>query len=218
VEEPRDVVAGMRRSYGARSLDEADLAPTWLEQLTAWLEHAVQAGVPEPNAMVLATAGATGAPGARTVLLKALDERGLAFYTNLRSRKGREIEANPRAAVTFVWLTLERQVVVDGALEPVTADEADAYYASRPHGAKLAALASRQSEVITSRSALEQRYAELAERHPEGSSVARPEWWGGQRLVPASVEFWQGRENRLHDRLRYRRTDTGAWVVERLAP
>ena len=208
----------MRRSYGARGLDEADLAPTWLEQLTGWLEHAVQAGVPEPNAMVLATAGADGAPGARTVLLKALDERGLAFYTNLRSRKGREIDANPRAALAFVWLTLERQVVVDGALEPVAAEEADAYYASRPHGAKLAALASPQSEVIASRSALEQRYAELAERHPEGSSVGRPEWWGGHRLVPSTVEFWQGRENRLHDRLRYRRTSTGAWVVERLAP
>jgi pyridoxamine 5'-phosphate oxidase len=208
----------MRRSYGERGLDEADLAPTWLEQLTGWLEHAVQAGVPEPNAMVLATADPGGAPAARTVLLKALDERGLAFFTNLRSRKGREIEANPRAALVFTWLTLERQVVVDGGLEPVAADEADAYFASRPHGAKLAALASAQSEVIASRTELERRHAELAERHPEGSAVARPEWWGGHRLAPTRVEFWQGRENRLHDRLRYRRTSAGAWVVERLAP
>lgn len=208
----------MRRPYGPEGLGENDLAPTWLEQLTGWLQEAVLAGVPEPNAMVLATANADGTPAARTVLLKGLDERGLAFYTNLRSRKGSELEENPRASAVLLWLDLRRQVRVDGDVEEVGAEEADAYFDSRPHGSRLAALASPQSEVIESRDVLDRRHAELAQHHPEGSPVTRPQWWGGRRLVPSSVEFWQGRENRLHDRLRYRREESGSWVVERLAP
>ncbi len=208
----------MRTPYGAGGLGERDLAPTWLEQLTGWLQHAVLEGVPEPNAMVLATADAGGTPAARTVLLKGLDERGLAFYTNLRSRKGSELSQNPRASAVLLWLPLRRQVRVDGAVEEVDADEADAYFASRPHGSRLAALASPQSEVIASRDMLDRRHADLERSYPEGTPVTRPEWWGGRRLVPSSVEFWQGRENRLHDRLRYRREQSGAWVVERLAP
>lgn len=209
----------MRRAYGARGpLLEDGLAATWLDQLTAWLADALQAAVPEPTAMVLATAGRDGAPAARTVLLKGLDERGLAFYTNLRSRKGRELAENPRASALLVWLPLERQVRVDGEVEAVSAEEADAYFDSRPRGSRLAAVASPQSEAVASRAELEERYAELAARHPEESPVARPEWWGGRRIVPSSVEFWQGREDRLHDRLRYRHTGGGAWVVERLAP
>lgn len=209
----------MRRAYGARGpLLEDGLAATWLDQLTAWLADALQAAVPEPTAMVLATAGRDGAPAARTVLLKGLDERGLAFYTNLRSGKGRELAENPRASALLVWLPLERQVRVDGEVEAVSAEEADAYFDSRPRGSRLAAVASPQSEAVASRAELEERYAELAARHPEESPVARPEWWGGRRIVPSSVEFWQGREDRLHDRLRYRHTGGGAWVVERLAP
>ena len=208
----------MRRGYSGRGLNEADLAPTWLEQLMAWIADAVRSEVREPNAMVLATAGADSSPAARTVLLKGLDERGLAFYTNLGSRKGRELEENPRASLAFTWLELERQVRADGTVEPVADEEADAYFASRPRGSQLAALASPQSEVIASREEIEARYAELAQRHPEGSPVARPVWWGGRRLVPSSVEFWQGREDRLHDRLRYRREAGGVWIVERLAP
>ena len=211
-------LATMRRPYRGGRLAESDLAPTWLGQLSRWLDEAVEAGVPEPNAMVLATAGADGAPGARMVLLKGLDERGLAFYTNLRSRKGRELAENPRATLVLAWLSLQRQVVVDGRVEPVGGREADEYFASRPHGARLAALASPQSEPIGSREVLERRHAELAGRHPEGSPVPRPGWWGGLRVVPASVELWQGREDRLHDRLRYRCAGSGEWVIERLAP
>jgi len=208
----------MRRPYGLNGLGEQDLAATWLEQLTGWLGEAVLEGVPEPNAMVLATASADGTPAARTVLLKGLDERGLAFYTNLRSRKGRELAQNPRASAVLLWLTLRRQVRVDGSVEEVDAEEADTYFASRPHGSKLAALASPQSEVVESREVLDLRHTELQKRHRDDSPVARPEWWGGRRLVPSSVEFWQGRENRLHDRLRYRCEESGSWIVERLAP
>jgi len=208
----------MRRPYRGGRLDESDLAPTWLGQLSRWLDEAVEAGVPEPNAMVLATAGADGAPGARMVLLKGLDERGLTFYTNLRSRKGGELAENPRATLVLAWLSLQRQVVVDGRVEPVSDREADEYFASRPHGARLAALASPQSDPIGSREVLERRHSELAERHPEGGPVPRPGWWGGLRVVPASVELWQGREDRLHDRLRYRSTGPRQWVIERLAP
>lgn len=217
MDRPPDVAA-MRSPYGPDGLREADLAATWLGQLTAWLGEAASEGLPEPNAMVLATAGADGAPAARTVLLKGLDDRGLAFYTNLRSRKGRELEQNPRASAVLLWLALRRQVRVDGSVEEVGAEEADAYFGSRPHGSRLAALASPQSELIESREALEREYSAVEARHPGQAPVERPQWWGGRRLVPASVEFWQGRENRLHDRLRYRREGSGAWVVERLAP
>lgn len=207
--------SGTRRSYDRGRLDESDLASDWLAQLGLWLEDAVQARVLEPNAMVLATAGADGTPGARTVLLKGLDERGLAFYTNLRSRKARELDANPAAALVLAWPELQRQVVVDGRVEAVAAAEADAYFASRPLGSRLAAVLSPQSEVIPSRAQLDGRQAELLQacEAPE-----RPQWWGGLRVAPASVEFWQGRADRLHDRLRYRDTGAGRWVVERLAP
>lgn len=204
--------------YGAAGLDEADLAPTWLAQLERWLSEAVEAQVSEPNAMVLATADAGGAPAARAVLLRGLDERGLVFNTNLRSRKGRELAENPRASAVFFWAELHRQVRVDGDMEHVAAEEADAYFASRPLGARISALASHQSEVIESRAALERDHAELARRHTEANPPARPQWWGGLRLVPASVEFWQGRRDRLHDRLRFRRDGSEGWLVERLAP
>lgn len=212
-----DHLADMRRSYELGGLDEADLAPTWLEQFERWLAEAEAAGITEPNAMVLATADASGAPSARTVLLKGLDARGFVLYTNLGSRKARQVAANPRAALTFPWIPLQRQVCVTGRFERIAAAEADAYFASRPHGSQLGAHASPQSSVVASRAELEAVERALAARWPEGAAVPRPAGWGGLRIVPDGVEFWQGRPNRLHDRLRFRATDTG-WVVERLAP
>ncbi len=212
-------VADLRRSYERGELHEADLAPTWLEQFTRWLADAAAAGVREPNAMVLATADAEGRPSARTVLLKHVDERGFVLFTNLGSRKGRDAQANPHAAVVFPWHDqLDRQVVVTGALALVDAAEADAYWASRPRGSRLGALASPQGAVIPSRSVLTDRRAELEREHPEGADVLRPGHWSGLRVVPATVEFWQGRPDRLHDRLRFRATGAGAYAVERLAP
>ena len=169
--------------------------------------------------MVLATASADGAPSARHVLLKGLDERGLAFFTNYGSRKARELDANPRAALLFHWREpAHRQVIVDGTAERLSAEESDEYFTTRPHGSRLGALASSQSSVIESREELERRYEELAARHPEGDPPPRPDWWGGYRVTPVAVEFWQGRPNRLHDRLRFRRAGGGDWKLERLAP
>jgi pyridoxamine 5'-phosphate oxidase len=221
----------LRASYELTSLSEDQLAPTWLEQFELWVEDALRAGLPEPNAMVLATASGGGAPGGRTVLLRGFDERGLRFHTNYDSRKGRELAANPRASLVFPWYAQQRQVIVDGDVEVLAAEESDAYFAARPRRSRIAAAASPQSEVIESRAWLEQRFAELEGRYPEsdpddaeresdaaGEGVLRPGRWGGFLVAPRSVEFWQGRRDRLHDRLRYRRTDAGAWVVERLAP
>jgi pyridoxamine 5'-phosphate oxidase len=205
----------MRRDYAAPPLLEADLAATWLEQFERWLGDAV-GEVDEPNAMILATADPHGRPSARTILLKAVDERGFVFFTSLRSRKGRELEANPRAALVFPWLDVRRQVVVEGPVEALPEAESDAYFASRPRGAQIGALASAQSDVIESRAELERRRDEAAGRFPD--AVPRPAHWGGLRVVPDTVEFWQGRADRLHDRLRYRRDERGAWAVERLAP
>lgn len=207
----------MRQSYERGGLDASDLAEDWLAQLRVWLADAVDAGLREPNAMVLATADADGRPSARTVLLKGLDARGLVLYTNRSSRKGTEIAANPAVSLVFPWIDLQRQVVVCGTAAPVDDAESDAYFASRPRGSQLGAAASPQSTVIPDRATLLDARAALDAAHPEGTAVPRPAHWGGLRVAPDSVEFWQGRPDRLHDRLRYRR-DGGAWVVERLAP
>lgn len=215
--ERRARLAALRRSYERSQLVEDDLAADPMTQFAGWFDDAVAAGLSEPNAMVLATAAPDGAPSARTVLLKGLDERGFVLFTNHGSRKGREMLANPRAALTFPWFEMDRQVVVCGEVEEVDREAAAAYFAGRPHGSQVGAWASEQSSVLPDRAALEARFAELSRRWPEGTEVPLPPHWGGFRVVPGTVEFWQGRASRLHDRLRYRR-DGGAWVVERLAP
>jgi pyridoxamine 5'-phosphate oxidase len=207
-------LADLRRDYVRAGLAESDLAPTWHEQFRRWFADA--AGLLEPNAVVLATATPDGVPSARTVLLKAHDERGLVVFTNLTSRKAREALGNPRATLLCPWVELERQVVVEGDVEQVAREETEAYFRSRPRGSQVGAWVSRQSSVIAGREVLERRQAELEQRFA-GQDVPVPDFWGGLRVVPSSVEFWQGRSNRLHDRLRYRRAD-GGWVVERLAP
>jgi pyridoxamine 5'-phosphate oxidase len=206
--------SALRRQYDGPPFDLGDLAPTWLEQFQRWLDDAVAATVPEPNAMVVATADPSGAPSARTVLLRGVDERGFVFYTNLESRKGREALANPRASCVFTWLGLQRQVVVTGDVERVSDQEADAYWATRPVASRVSAAASPQSQVVPSRDALEEAWARLAE---QGEDVVRPAHWSGLRIAPRAVEFWQGRRDRFHDRLRFRHQGE-AWVVERLAP
>ncbi|MCW2680775.1 MAG: pyridoxamine 5-phosphate oxidase [Frankiales bacterium] len=207
-------MADLRREYALAGLAESDLAPTWLEQFDRWFGEA--AGLPEPNAVVLATATPDGVPSARTVLLKGYDARGLVVFTNLTSRKAREALANPRATLLFPWVELERQVVVEGTVEQVERAETEAYFRSRPRGSQVGAWASRQSSVLPGREALEQRQAALEERFA-GQDVPVPAFWGGLRVVPTAVELWQGRPSRLHDRLRYRLVE-GDWRVERLAP
>jgi pyridoxamine 5'-phosphate oxidase len=211
-------LAAMRRSYELGGLDEGDLAPTWLDQLRRWFDDAAAGGVGEPNAMVLATADADGRPDARFVLLKGLDEDGLRFFTDRTSAKGRQLAENPHGAIVFPWHDLQRQVRLTGPVHLLADAEADAYFAARPWGSRVSALASPQSRPIASRAVLEAARDELAARHPDGSDVPRPEGWGGYRLEPEVVEFWQGRRDRLHDRLVYRRAADGRWRTERLAP
>jgi pyridoxamine 5'-phosphate oxidase len=211
-----DALGRMRQEYEARGLRKADLLADPLEQFRRWFDEACMAPLLEPNAMTLATVDAAGQPAARTVLLKGIDRRGLVFYTNLASRKARELAANAKTALLFWWPPHARQVRFEGAIEPVADAEADAYFATRPRGSQIGAWASAQSSVIADRAALEAAEQEIAERFA-GGPVPRPPFWGGYRLVPERVEFWQGRTNRLHDRLRYTREAEG-WHIERLAP
>jgi len=206
--------AAMRRDYSRAGLSEGDLAGTWNEQFAHWFADA--ADLTEPNAVVLATAADDGTPSVRTVLLKSFDERGFVVFTNLTSRKGREALATRRASLVFPWVDLERQVVVMGDVEQVPREQTQEYFQSRPRGSQIAAWASHQSQVIASRQVLEDRQRELEERFRD-AEVPVPDFWGGLRVRPETVEFWQGRPSRLHDRLRYRRADP-AWVVERLSP
>lgn len=207
----------MRRDYGTdRVLSPDDLAADWWVQFDRWFADAIDADLPEPNAMILATADPDGRPSARTVLLKGFDERGLVFYTNYSSRKGTELAANPYASLVFPWFPMRRQVVVAGSVSRVSRAETEAYWATRPRESQLGAWASPQSRVVPDRAALDRLYEEAERRFPE--RVPAPEHWGGLRVEPHTVEFWQGRTGRLHDRLRYRRTDEGVWTIERLAP
>jgi pyridoxamine 5'-phosphate oxidase len=197
-------------------LRRSDLDPDPLGQFRRWYGEAEAAGIEAPQAMALATATAQGLPSVRMVLLKGADERGYAFFTGYVSRKAAELDANPHAALLFHWAPLGRQVRIEGPVERVPEQESDAYFATRPRGAQLAAAASRQSSVLTERAEIDARVGELARQH-EGGDVPRPDHWGGYRLVPQAYEFWQHRDDRMHDRLRYRRAD-GDWVVERLSP
>ncbi len=193
------------------------MAPDPVTQFSRWLSDAVAAGLPEPTAMVLATASPDGAPRARTVLLKGYDSGGFVFYTNKTSRKGLDLSANPRACLLFPWHAMHRQVIVEGDVAEVSPQQSERYFHSRPHGSQLGAWASRQSSVLASRTELDDRYARLQARWPPGTEVPMPPFWGGFLVIPAQVEFWQGRVDRLHDRLRYRRAG-GGWVIERLSP
>ena len=198
-------------------LTEALAADDPLVQFGRWMADVVAAALPEPTAMVLATVSASGRPRARTVLLKDYDADGFTFYTNRTSRKGTDLAEVPRACLLFPWHPIHRQVIIEGPVVALSVAQSEPYFRSRPRGSQLGAWASRQSSVIGSRAELDDRYAELAGRWPEGTDVPMPEFWGGYRVVPEVCEFWQGRTNRMHDRLRYRR-DRGRWVIERLAP
>jgi pyridoxamine 5'-phosphate oxidase len=208
-------LAALRQEYMRAGLREKDLAADPLAQFGAWFDEALRSGIPLPNAMTLATATRKGRPSARTVLLKGFDARGFVFYTHYRSRKGRDLEENPQAMLLFCWAELERQVGVEGSVTKVPAPESDEYFASRPLGSRLSAVVSPQSEVVESRDALETKLEEASKRWRD--APLRPALWGGYRLAPERFEFWQGRQDRLHDRLCYRRS-AGGWKIERLAP
>ncbi len=209
--------AELRKDYSLAGLLEKDLARDPFRQFEKWFQEAEAAKIPEPNAMVLSTFGPDSGPSSRTVLLKGLDGRGFVFYSHHESRKGRDLAAVPRASLLFPWFALERQVIVEGAVVPVPREESAAYFHSRPHASQLAAWASSQSAIIPDRAALDAAFKAVGQKYA-GREVPLPPRWGGWRLAPETVEFWQGRRNRLHDRLRYRRGADGDWLVERLAP
>ena len=208
-------IADLRQEYMRAGLSESDADRDPMRQFERWFEDAVRAELPLPNAMALATADAAGRPSARVVLLKGVDGGGFVFFTNYNSRKARELETRGAACLVFMWSPLERQVRIDGTIERVAAAESDAYYASRPVGARLSAWASPQSDPVASRNILEKAMDEARRRY--GDAPPRPPHWGGYRVLPAEIEFWQGRADRLHDRLLYKRAATG-WTLERLAP
>ena len=210
-------VATNAADWPTRGLDEDMLAADPHDQFDHWMADVIEAGLPEPTAMVLATVSAAGQPRARTVLLKGHDKDGFTFFTNRTSRKGTDLDEVPRACLLFPWHAIHRQVIVEGTVTRITAEASAAYFRTRPRGSQLAAWASRQSTVISSRQELDDRYELMERRWPDGAEVPLPEVWGGYLVTPQSIEFWHGRVNRMHDRLRYRRADE-RWVVERLAP
>ncbi len=210
-------LADLRAEYAQAGLDARDLDPNPFRHFQKWFEQALKSGIREPNAMVLATASAAGQPSIRIVLLKGIDERGFTFFTNYRSRKGIELESNAHAALNFPWIELERQVNIVGTVTRVSPEESLAYFKSRPRGNRLGAWASQQSEVIADRSVLEKRMQELESKYL-GDDIPLPPDWGGYRLRPSEIEFWQGRPNRLHDRFRYSLKPDQSWRIDRLAP
>lgn len=210
-------IAKLRKEYKLHELWERDVDANPFNQFNKWFDEALAATLIEQNAMALATATKEGQPSVRFVLLKGFDERGFVFYTNYQGRKGQELTQNPRAALAFHWGELERQVRIEGRVEQVSPQESDDYFQSRPWGSRLSAWASQQSQVITNRAVLEQRLQALTSEYAN-QDIPRPPYWGGYRLIPTSFEFWQGRTNRLHDRLRYRQSSEGSWLIERLSP
>lgn len=209
-------IAALRHDYRAHGLRRAELDPDPIKQFAKWFGEAAEAEIRDVNAMSLATVRADGTPACRIVLLKAISDGGFVFYTNYSSAKARELEANPRAALTFYWVQFERQIRIDGSVHKTSRADSEEYFHSRPIGSQLGAWASNQSEVIANREAIETKLSEVTDRFG-GSVIPLPDYWGGYRLMPDSIEFWQGRTNRLHDRLRYRRENDG-WIVERLSP
>lgn len=210
-------ISNLRLNYDLKQLIEPEVDPDPLKQFQSWFADAIAAELPEPNAMTLATATRSGIPAARMVLLKGVDGQGFVFYTNFTSRKGQELADNPQAVLVFWWAALERQVRIEGRVERVDEAEADAYFESRPLASRLGAWASDQSQVIPDRGVLEQRFEALQHQYQD-QVVPRPQHWGGFRVLPHQIEFWQGRPNRLHDRLRYRRQPDQSWMIDRLAP
>ncbi len=208
-------IADLRVEYALKTLEERHAQPDPMQQFGIWMVEAIHAQVPEPTAMSLATVGMNGRPSGRIVLLKGVDPKGFVFFTNYQSRKGRELAANPGAALTFLWKELERQVRIEGAVEKVSREDSEAYFATRPLGSRIGAWASPQSEVIANRAWLEERWTALTQQYGEDPPL--PPHWGGYRVVPEYLEFWQGRRSRLHDRIAYSR-ESGRWKVSRLAP
>jgi pyridoxamine 5'-phosphate oxidase len=210
-------LSDLRREYALAGLKESDLDPSPFKQFDKWFQQALAAGLPEPNAMTLATATLDGKPSARVVLLKGFDERGFVFFTNYESQKGLELSANPHAALVFYWIELERQVRISGRVSRVSSEESETYFHSRPTGSQLSAWASQQSEVVSERKILEDRLEELTHEY-QSKPIPLPPFWGGYRVAPETLEFWQGRPNRLHDRLRYTLQPGSQWLIERLSP
>jgi len=210
-------IADLRENYSRAGLQREDLAPSPFDQFDTWFQQAVEARLPEPNAMILATANGAGKVFTRTVLLKAFDERGFVFYTNYESRKGQDLANNPWAACVFWWEDIERQIRIEGHIEKTSPQQSDAYFFSRPQPFQLAAIASKQSTIITDRQSLESNYQKIKEKYLD-ELITRPPNWGGCRLIPNTLEFWQGGADRLHDRFEYRKNAQGEWQINRLSP
>ena len=210
-------IAELRHEYALGALSESDVDPDPIKQFERWLREAMKAQLPEPNAMTLATADRTGRPYARVVLLKDCDADGFVFFTNYQSDKGRQLADNPRAALVFLWLELERQVRIEGKAAKIPGADSEAYFQTRPRESRLGSLASRQSQVVARREILDKRFQQLAGQYPD-DNIPMPHHWGGYRLRPEMLEFWQGRQGRMHDRLRYRSQKSGDWLLERLEP
>lgn len=214
----KTTLENLRQEYSAKSLSETDVKSDPFGQFEIWFKEALDSGIIEPNALTLATATPDGKPSARVVLLKGFDAEGFTFYTNYNSRKGHEIAENPYACISFFWLELQRQVIIEGVIEKVSADESTRYYQSRPKGSQLGAWTSPQSEVIANRGVLEEKLAGLEKEYADKDVLPRPEHWGGYILKPTSFEFWQGRQSRLHDRIQYISQPDKSWKIQRVAP